>query len=93
MDKIIEEIKKEYEISGENVVSNFDHVIDENIVEKMKTDKKVYGYPAWDFYGSVWYKDGKYHCAVMQYHSLSEIVSGGTFQEVKDSVCKKYGND
>lgn len=90
----VETLKEEgYTHCGENICSNFDHIVDQSIVERMKTEKIVADYPAWNFHGSVWFKDGKFHCAVMQYHELSEIISADTFDEVKEEVCEKFGSD
>lgn len=86
-------IKEGYKSMGEEICSNFDHKINGNVVDRLKREKLIADYPGLNFKGNVWFKDGKYYCAVWQYHVLVETIYGDTFQEVKEKVCDKYGND
>lgn len=86
-------IDKGYSHCGDEICSNFDHEINEELAERMKKEKIVADYPGWNFYGTVWYENGKYNCAVMRYRFLQEIISNETFEELKKEVCDKYGND
>lgn len=73
-----------------NLMSNFDGEIDEEIAEQLKSGGKA-GYPAWDFHGTVWWADGKYHCQIMQYRAHIDTVSAETPQTLMEECCARYG--
>ena len=84
--------KENREWIGE-VMSNFDHCIDEEIANKLKETKSYADYPAWDFHGSVWYEDGKYHCQIKRYGSHIDTISNEDLQEIMDEASGEYGWD
>lgn len=81
-------------MSGDSVMSNFDHEIDPKGLERLKVEK-VYGqYAGWNFCGYVWWdaEAETFKCEVLQYHEPQEIVEGSP-QEIMDAVCAKWGDD
>ncbi len=87
--------KKELE-NRENlgdVMSNFDHEIDEDIAKKLYNGKTFATYPAWNFHGTVWYekKSKKFNCAIMQYHELVNTLKKDSLQEVMETASDLYG--
>lgn len=44
----------DFEDSDETIMSNFDHIVDNEVAEKIKGQKLFAGYAAWDFFGYVW---------------------------------------
>ncbi len=71
-------------------MSNIDHIIDPGLEEELKSGKHG-DYSAWNFHGDVFFKDGQFHCFVMQYQRFQEIISCGTLREVMDECSEKYG--
>jgi hypothetical protein len=75
------------------VMSNFDHTIDENIEKKLQAIPGTYAtYPGWNFFGYVWYDGEKktFICEAWQFGNSIEIVEG-TLQEIMDEISDKYG--
>lgn len=80
--------------TGDDVCSNFDGVIIEEVAEQLKVDPTIYAdYPGWNFHGSVWYADGQFHCEVWVYNSPREIISEDDMESIRESVCQEYGHD
>jgi len=76
------------------VMTNFDHTIDKELEEKLKsTPKTVAEYSAWDFHGQVFFKDGQFHCAVSQYKSFQKLVSAETLEEIMETCSGLYGSE
>jgi len=91
---LIERVKNEgYRHANEDICSNFDHEINQELAEKMKEEKIYADYPGWDFHANVWFMDGKYHCLVSQYHQVVDHITDESFEKIKETVCSKYGDD
>jgi len=54
-------IKDTEAICLEDVMSNFDKVIDKDIEKQLKEGDCYAGYPAWNFHGTVYYKNDKFY--------------------------------
>jgi hypothetical protein len=77
---------------SESIASNFDHEWDRDVAERLKTDQTIVaGYPAWNFYGFVWWDGEHYQCLVMQYNSPVELIEADTIPEIMEAVSEKYG--
>ena len=84
-----------YEIlgdTGDSILSNFDHVINQDIVEKLKKGKYISFHYAWDFCATVFYEDGKYKSLIMKYQLPIEVIEHEDFIEVARLTCEKYGS-
>jgi len=77
----------------ETIMSNSDHVIDYDVVERIKASGEVAEYPGWNFFGNVFFKDNKWYCNVWQYGSVTDLIVSDTIENLKSEVCSRYGND
>ena len=84
-----------YTAKLDRVASNFDHVIDRDIAEKLKTGPFLSTYSAWNFHGTVWWdcELSKYCCLISQYHDEIETIIADSIQDIMDDACDKYGTD
>lgn len=76
----------------DTVMTNFDHSIDWDVAEKLKTGQYTAAYAGWNFNGRVWWA-GTYKCAVWRYGSHVETVISDSLQEIMDTVSERYGYD
>ena len=75
-------------------MSNCDHSIDDGLDEALRADPTVCAhYAGWNFSGSVWFKDGKFHCEVMCYHQVQETITADTLEDIMQEVSDQYGWD
>ena len=81
------------ELTGDDIMSNFDGEIQNDVAEKIKNEKLFSSYPGWNFHGTVWHEDGSWHCEVWVYGSTHRTISKETLPEIMDSVCADYGRD
>ena len=66
--------------------------IDEDVAQRLKHDPATYaGFPAWHFYGKVWWKDGNYHVEVWQYGVYRATYTGPTLKELCSYINDLYG--
>lgn len=77
----------------DDVMSNFDHDIDEAVAAKLVTGNYVAGYPAWDFHGTVWFQDGVFKCQVKRYLAHVATIEAPTLRELMSECCRRYGAD
>lgn len=77
----------------ETVMSNSDHTIENDVVEKLKTGKFYSQYAGWNFCGYVYWNKDKWSCEVWTYHSHVKTIHGNTLQEIMDEVSEEYGNE
>jgi hypothetical protein len=73
--------------------SNFDHTLDESAEELLREGKTLMQHAAWNFCGWVWFKDGMFYEAIMQYRVLMETLSDPTLMEVIRKANEKYGSE
>lgn len=84
-------IEREY--IGE-VASNFDHVIDEAIAERLKNEPNTYAeYPAWNFHGTVWYDTDRYKCKIMVHHVDQGVIESNSVKGIMAQASETYGAD
>jgi len=82
--------KENREYIGE-VMTNFDHSIDNDIAEQLKDTNFYAGYSAWDFHGSVWFENGEYHCQIKRYGNHIDTISNEDLQGIMNEASEKYG--
>jgi DhnA family fructose-bisphosphate aldolase class Ia len=81
-------------IESDRIMSNFDHTIDPGLEEELKENPKhIAQYAAENFCGYVFYREGKFHCVVMRYREVVELISADTLEEIMTECCEKYGSD
>ena len=83
----------DYRHEDDTVLSNFDHSIDRDLEQRLRTEKVVLQYAARDFCGEVWYDPqvSLFRCLVRVYGSPREMVSWPTLEEIMESVSSEYG--
>ena len=91
---MLEKYPEDYELVSDEIMSNFDHEINKDLAEKIKEENIVAEYPAWNFFGRVWYdkKDRTYKCQVMRYNSHVETVSG-SLEDIMTELDMTYGDE
>lgn len=82
-----------FEKYNETIMSNLDHDIDQEVADHIKNKPLHSQYSGWNFCGTVWYQNEKWHCEVWTYNCYNETVSCDTLQEIMDNVCATYGDD
>jgi hypothetical protein len=75
----------------DDVMSNFDHLIEDGAEDKLKNNYVYGGYPGWDFHGWVWHEQDKFHCEVSVYGTIQQIISADTLKELMAEVSLQYG--
>lgn len=82
-----------YASSELTFASNWDGKLDLAVAKALTLAKVTAAYYAWDWYGTVWFEDNKYHCLVMQYCKHVNTISADTPDELQKIVCDAYGYD
>jgi hypothetical protein len=74
-------------------MTNFDGTIDDGFAEALKESPGgVFGsHSGWDFYGEVFFFDGKFHEEVWVHNSAREIITADSLEELMVEVSSKYG--
>jgi len=86
-------IKNTEAICLEDVMSNFDKEIDRDVEKQLKEGNCYAGYPAWNFHGTVYYKDDKFYCEIWTYGFPNELINAETLEEIIELASDKYGWD
>ena len=91
---VIHPLRCPYDEEIEEIMSNFDHQIEEDIAQELKERPCFSRYAGWSFNGKVWYDRSKeiYRCEIWQYHSYMGTLSG-TLQEIMNQASDEYGSD
>jgi hypothetical protein len=87
----VKNIPEDYIELSTEVASNFDHTYDKEVAERLQEGGFYAGYPAWDWYGSVWFEDGQFHCRVKRYREHIGTVSADSMEELMKETSDKYG--
>jgi len=92
---IIENKRKpaDWEEYPESIISNFDHIIHEEIAEVLKNNNFWSHYPGWGFSGQVWYQDEMWNCEIWQYHNYVHTICSSTIGDMKRLVCEFHGDE
>lgn len=79
------------EYNGEEIMSNFDHLIKKETAKTIKGRDLFSRYSGWNFNGMVWWAKG-WNCEVWCYRSYIETFSG-ELEDIMNDVSDKYGQD
>lgn len=79
------------EYDGEQLMSNYDGIINENAASEIKDNLLFSRYSGWNFNGKVWWDNNQWNCEVWQHHEYMETVSHLTLPEIMTEVSDKYG--
>ena len=76
----------------EEVMSNFDREVDQEVADQLKSGKYFAPYPGWNFYGRVWWED-EWFCEVWVQGSYDGTYNASTLEELMKDVSDFYGYD
>lgn len=62
-----------------------------SLEELLKTGKYYCGHAAWDFYGKIWYEEGKFKEEVKQHNIVIVVIEADTLLELIQKVNDKFG--
>lgn len=87
----METIPKEYR-KIDDVMSNFDKVIREEVASRLKVEEVYAAYTAYHFCGYVWWdrKEELYKCEIWTYKEHVDTLKG-TLEEIMEEACDTYG--
>ena len=75
------------------VMSNFNHKIEEG-AERLLKRHEIFGYyPARNFFGEVWYAEGKFRCQIDQYHKHINTIEEESLEKIMEKASDLYGAD
>ena len=77
---------------NDDVYSNFDHVLDIDVVNQLKQGGYFSAHVAWDFVGYVYFYENKWHEEIWVYGIPMETLSGDSIKDVANKANKKYGS-
>jgi hypothetical protein len=90
---ILKQVPPHFKMLDDEVMSNFDHSIDQKVAEYIK-DKEIWaGYSGMHFYGKVWWAENQWHCEVRQYKQHVNTISCETLRAIMSECCSEYGSE
>jgi hypothetical protein len=72
-------------------MSNFDHVIDSGLAERLQGGNFIADYFAWNFKGVVWFQDSQFHCEIWRYRQHVDTIHANSLQDIMDIASTQYG--
>lgn len=87
----MKKIPDHYVEHDESIMSNFDGSINREVESEIKEKDMCAGYPAWNFFGTVWF-DGEWNCEVRRYRIHVNTISADSLEEIMSTACALYGN-
>jgi hypothetical protein len=75
----------------DNLMSNFDHEVDQTVAQLLRNGRVWAGYPGWNFFAHCWFADDQFHAAVLVYHEHRSTISAETPEELMKAVSDTYG--
>lgn len=77
------------------IASNFDRIIDEELVEKLKQNPLTMcaSYPGWNFYGEIHYDGENFLCRVMVYGRDAGVYRQPSVDQLMEEVSDEWGYD
>lgn len=76
----------------EAIYSNYDHEINNTVVDDCKHGYFYADYPGRYFMAYVWFEIGKWFAEVWQYAIHKETIEADSIVELKRLVCEKYSS-
>lgn len=77
----------------DELMSNFDHEVNQQMAQRLRHDQVTARYPAWNFFAHCWFADDQFHAAVLVYHEHVGSFSADTPEELMKAVSDAYGWD
>ena len=91
MDKVM--MCPDWEHTDENLMSNFDHEVNQETAQVLKGGPFAAPYTAWNFYAMCWFADEQFHAEVSQYHAHMDTLSADTPEELMEKCSDRFGED
>jgi len=76
---------------SDNSMSNADGVIDDGMESDLKNGMRSF-HAGWNFFGLVWFEDGKFYEMVKSYRSHVATHCADTLEELMQSVNAEFGS-
>jgi hypothetical protein len=77
----------------DNLMSNFDREVDQDVAQRLQTEQVIANYPGWNFNAYCWFKDGLFYAAVRRYGTHVATISAETPAELMENVSNEFGWD
>ena len=79
----------------ETVMSNFDHEIDQGVVNVLLKGKHYSQYSAQDFCGYIYYvpEEKVWRCEIWQHNSYNHLLEAESLRMIMDQACERFGCD
>ncbi len=74
-----------------DVITNFDHSIDEDVAEKLREGGTFARHAAWNFNGLVWFDGGRWHERVSVYGQTRNAYTADTLEQLRQIVNDEFG--
>lgn len=80
---------------AEQLMTNFDHEVDEKVATEMKEAQIVADYPGWNFHATCWWDGarGTWMAAVRCYRRLMATYAAETPKQLMDEISGAFGHD
>ena len=80
-----------WEFTSEDVVSNFDHEINYNIVKELQEGNFISNYPAINFYAKIIFYENKFIARIKCYGEIVDYLESVSIEDLEKLCCDKYG--
>ena len=87
----MEKVPEEFSHIGD-VMSNFDHTVEDGMDERLKSGKLCGDYAGWNFHGTVWF-DKVFKCQVMVYGCHHATIEADSLKGLMEAVSNEFGYD
>jgi len=79
----------------DDIMSNFDGMINQPVVEAIKGKELFSRYSGWNFNGRVWWdgENQKWCCEIWVYGARQKTLMSNDLEEIMTDVCDQYGYD
>lgn len=76
-----------------DLMSNFDHTVDSQVAQQLRSGPVMAKYPGWNFHATCWYAEGMFHAAVYRHHAYADTISAATPESLMQAVSEEYGHN
>jgi hypothetical protein len=77
--------------AGDELMSNYDHEVNHDIAEKLRTGEFTADYPAWNFRATCWFQRGQFHARVKRHKVVQGIWSADTPEKLMAAISSEFG--
>lgn len=88
----METVPNDFDFIGD-VMSNFDHMIEDGMEEKLKSGKFYGDYSAWNFHAQVWFDGKNFKAMVKRYQAHVGTITALTLEQIMELASDNWGYD